>query len=170
MTELGILDGLAAFSPILVATVCLDIDTAASDLDIICHAPQLETFSSVATALYGSCPGFLLRASGRGATVASFHFAGLEFEIFAQPVQVHEQNAYRHLCQTARVIRLGGDPWKHAIRRLKERGMKTEPAVALCLALEGDPFEAVLSLEETPDAVLAELVRERRPALEKLAK
>jgi hypothetical protein len=37
--------------------------------------------------------------------------------------------------------------------------MKTEPALATCLALEGDPYQAVLALEALSDEEILEKVR-----------
>lgn len=167
--KLGILEDLREFSPVLVATVCLDIDTATSDLDIVCCAKDDAVFRAKATGLFGSCARFAIRQSSReGATVVTFMFDGLELEIYALGVPVQQQRAYRHMCQTARVLRLGGPDWNRAIRALKERGLKTEPAVALCLGLSGDPFAEVENLEALSDERLAALVRERHPALDKI--
>lgn len=169
LSALKIFDDLADFSPVLVSTVCLDIDTASSDLDIICFAPECDRFHSAVTTLYGSFDRFTIRESSRGdALVAGFWFEGLEIEIYAQPIIVTEQRAYRHLCQTARVIAWGGDVMRNSIRRLKEQGIKTEPAIARCLHLDGDPYEAVEALERLSESDLAYLVASRVPTLEKI--
>ena len=170
LTELEILSQLREFTPVLVATVCLDIDTPASDLDIVCCAKDAALFRGKVTSLYGSFESFSIRDSSReGATVVTFIFGGLELEIYALGVPVEQQRAYRHLCQTARVLRLGGPAWNRAIRFLKQQGIKTEPAVALCLGLAGDPFEQVEALETLSDAELQALVMARHPALEKIS-
>jgi len=168
LSELRIFDDLAPFSPVLVATVCLDIDIPSSDLDIICCAPDLALFSATVTRLYSSFKQFTLRESSRGdALVAGFWFDGIEIEIYAQTRAVSEQRAYRHLCQTARVLHYGGDVIRNGIRRLKEQGIKTEPALARCLGLNGDPYEGVEALEQLSDQELEDLVVNRLPALEK---
>jgi hypothetical protein len=81
----------------------------------------------------------------------SFFTNSFEIEIFGQPVPTEQQNAYRHLVQINRVLVVGGEVVRQALRTLKVGGMKTEPALAQLLNLEGDPYQAVLALEEMDD-------------------
>ena len=46
-----------------------------------------------------------------------------------------------------------------AVVRLKEEGLKTEPAFASVLGLNGDPYEAMLMLEEKSDEELVGLIQ-----------
>ena len=46
----------------------------------------------------------------------------------------------------ARLLELGGDPARQAIRRLKQSGLKTEPAFARYFQLEGDAYQVDLRL------------------------
>jgi hypothetical protein len=149
LRSLRVLEVLAEFDPVVASTVCIDIDIPSSDLDIICEVHDPVGFESKLLELFGSMRCFQVRRSdaGSGVVAASFFHGEWEYEVFGQPIPVERQNAYRHMRQTFRVVSLGGEVWRDAIRTLKMRGVKTEPAVALALGLEGDPYEAVLSLE-----------------------
>ena len=164
LNKLGIFDDLKSFSPTLVSTVCLDIDTATSDLDIICHAPCSAEFCRAVTLIYRDLNDFTITPL-EGATVCLFRFAGWGIEIYAQPLPVIKQSAYLHLCQTSRVLQFGGAPFRNAIRALKEVGVKTEPAVAQCLGLTGDPYRGVEDLIKLSDQELQSLLNKQRSLL-----
>lgn len=160
LQALGILESLSEYDPVLVSTVAIDIDIPSSDLDIICQVDDLRVFERRLKEMFGNLRGFQVRRSlcDPEAIVSSFFYSGWEIEVFGQAVPVERQNAFRHLQQTSRVIAQGGDLWKRAIRSHKERGMKTEPAVAFALRLTGDPYLAVLSLERLREEELGTLM------------
>jgi hypothetical protein len=145
----------------LASTVCLDIDIESSDLDVICEAPDLDEFSAFLASTFGTLQGFALHRSQsqEPAVVGQFFYGGWEYEVFGQSVPVERQNAFRHMVQIDRVVSCGGDAWRVAIRNLKRDGIKTEPALARCLGLDGDPYQAVLSLEAISDEELLAKVR-----------
>jgi Domain of unknown function (DUF4269) len=155
--SLKVLESLAEFDPVVASTVCIDIDIPSSDLDIICEVHDPIAFESKLREIFRNLRSFQVRRSGAGSgvVVASFFHCEWEYEVFGQPIPVERQNAYRHMQQTFRVVSLGGEVWRDAIRTLKIKGLKTEPAVALALGLEGDPYEAVLSLESLSREELA---------------
>jgi hypothetical protein len=78
--------------------------------------------------------------------------------VFGQALPVERQAAYVHLLQTHRVIQLGGEPWRSAIQKLKSNGIKTEPALAQLLGLTGDPYQAVLQLQNHDDESLIAII------------
>jgi len=160
LSELRILDALAPFDAVLVSTVNTNIDVESSDLDVICEVYDFDAFEALLVSLYETKPGFTVSRSESDppALVASFYHNDWEYEVFGQPLPIERQNAYRHMVQTHRVISLGGDTWREAIRSLKRDGMKTEPAVAYCLRLEGNPYQAVLALEQLSDVDLVHLL------------
>ncbi len=84
-----------------------------------------------------------------------------EFEIYASPLPVEKQNAYRHLSIMKRLIDIGGKNFCDKIRHLKINGLKTEPAIAKLLNLDGNPYNAVLSLEYKKEEELEKLMRNR---------
>jgi hypothetical protein len=161
LQDLRILEVLRAYDPMLASTVCLDIDIESSDLDVICEAPDLDEFSAFLASTFGTLQGFALHRSQsqEPAVVGQFFYGGWEYEVFGQSVPVERQNAFRHMVQIDRVVSCGGDAWRVAIRNLKRDGIKTEPALARCLGLDGDPYQAVLSLEAISDEELLAKVR-----------
>lgn len=160
LRESRVLERLVEFDPVLASTVSIDIDISSSDLDIICEMSDPDRFEAKLIDLFGGFRGFQIARVQREpiAVVASFFHGEWEYEVFGQPLPVERQNAFRHMEQTCRVVTRGGESWKHAIRVLKERGMKTEPAVAFILRLAGDPYEAVLALERLSDGELDSLL------------
>jgi hypothetical protein len=79
-----------------------------------------------------------------------------------------QQYAFRHSVVEHAVLRTGGPAWRAAVRRLKEQGLKTEPAFATLLQLPGNPYEALLTLEKlSPAELAARLARIALPAGER---
>lgn len=74
--------------------------------------------------------------------------AGRDIPCNMEPVR---SNAYRHMLVEARVLRLLGGEFMRRVVELKEKGVKTEPAFARLLGLDGDPYVAVLGLENVSD-------------------
>ncbi len=157
LLESRVLEILRDYDPVLVSTVCVDIDIPSSDLDVICEARDLEAFSSFLSSVFGTFRGFSLHRSDRSppAIVAQFFHGSWEYEIFGQNLPVERQAAFRHLVQIDRAVGLGGVSWREAIRTFKLGGMKTEPALARCLGMGVDPYDAVLSLEDLSDNELS---------------
>jgi hypothetical protein len=160
LQALGVATVLCGFDPVLAGTVPLDVDLPASDLDIICEVPPARQpeFARQLRAHYGQLPGFwlgLAQMAEPPATVARFEYAGTLIEVFGQALPTRQQNAYRHLAVEHAVLTLGGEPWRQAVRALKQQGLKTEPAFATLLRLPGDPYAALLALAELPPAALA---------------
>ncbi|MGG4446911.1 DUF4269 domain-containing protein [Brevibacillus porteri] len=158
-----IMEVLSDYHPVLAGTIPLDIDVVQSDLDIICESHDLEQFAQAVRTAFGCLPGFEVTHSDVNSTptcVISFFTAGFWFELFAQPVAVEMQNAYRHMDIEARLLDIGGlDAYKQ-IRTLKQNGIKTEPAFARYFHIPGDdPYEALLQLEPLTDQELRQRVQ-----------
>jgi hypothetical protein len=165
LEDLGILTTLGAFDPVVTGTIPLGIDLPGSDIDIICEvAPAAElAFAQLLRTHYGHQPAFQIgRAANAGppALVSSFCHLGTEIEVFGQALPTAHQYAYRHLVVEHAVLRAGGPAWYTAVRRLKAQGLKTEPAFAALLQLPGNPYEAVLTLENLSPAELAARVNQ----------
>jgi hypothetical protein len=160
LAQLGILTTLRGFDPVVAGTIPLGIDLPDSDIDVICEVALADvlTFEQLLRAHYGHLPAFRLGtvASGeRPALVSSFRYAGVEIEVFGQALPTAQQYAFRHLVVEHSVLRAGGPAWPAAVRHLKQQGLKTEPAFAALLHLPGNPYEALLTLENLPPAELA---------------
>jgi hypothetical protein len=146
LAQLGILTTLRRFDPVVAGTIPLGIDLPDSDIDVICEVAlaDVPTFEQQLRAHYGHLPAFrvgTLASGERPALVSSFRYAGVEIEVFGQALPTAQQYAFRHLAV------------EHAV--LKQQGLKTEPAFAALLHLPGNPYEALLTLENLPPAELA---------------
>lgn len=159
--ELEIMHKLAPFNPLLCGTVPLNIQTRQSDLDIICEVNDFDPFADLVSRHYGHFPGFSLSVSNgfpSPALTARFSTVAFPIEIFGQSCPVRKQHAYRHMVQEGRVLALAGEHFREQAIRLKESGLSTEVAFARLLDLPGDPYEAILSLEQLTDTTIASLL------------
>ncbi len=157
LCETGVLECLAAYNAVLAGTIPLGIDVAGSDLDIICEQHDSAAFSNALCEHFGDYEAFHLHQTawdGMAVVIGRFRYQGMPFEIFGQPKPVHQQNAYKHMVIEHRLLQLGGEEAKRAIRALKEQGYKTEPAFARYFQLEGDPYQTLLALAELDDDAL----------------
>ncbi|GEM_PF-193705 len=164
LQQLRIFEVLRDYDPLLVGTIPLGIDVAGSDLDIICEAYDLDAFERAVRTAFGKMVGFTLRRkriNDLPVLVAKFIHDGFPVEIFGQPRPVCEQHACRHLIVEARLLALGGEDARRAIRRLKREGLKTEPAFARYFGITGDPFARLLELAELDDAALIHAITMR---------
>jgi hypothetical protein len=149
LMEVGVLRDLAEFTPVLAGTIPLDLDIEGSDLDILCAAQELGEFQERLIRLYARHEGFRVgqvEINGVRSVIANFSCRGFPFEVFGQPVPVVEQNGYRHMDVEARLLALGGEEAREAIRNLKRQGIKTEPAFARYFQLPGDPYATLAHL------------------------
>lgn len=142
---------LAPYSPEVVGTLPLAIDTPQSDIDILCHAPDLEAFGQWADQTFGDFDGYVTyqRDATRyvaTAKVVRFDCDGLPIEIFATDCPSREQFGFIHLLVEARILWVMENDFARQIRELKIAGVKTEPAFAKLLGLKGDPYIALAEL------------------------
>jgi hypothetical protein len=149
LQELWIIQVLGQFNPTLVGTLPIGIDIPGSDLDIICEATDLDSFSMMVRMEFSRQKDFNLKfktINDLPSTVATFHYKDLPIQIFAQPIPVEQQNAFRHMLVEARLLEIGGPKAIQEIRQLKLYGLKTEPAFARYFHLTGDPYARLLEL------------------------
>ncbi|HEX8059814.1 MAG TPA: DUF4269 domain-containing protein, partial [Cyclobacteriaceae bacterium] len=112
-----------------------------SDIDIICFYLDAKEFMSE---LKNSKRKNL---NGVDSVIANFDFNGFQFEVVGQQVPVTEQVAYRHMVVEWRILEERGEQFRRQVIALKESGVKTEPAFAQLLGLQGDAYSAILDYE-----------------------
>lgn len=150
LKELGVFEALKKYHPILTGTIPIDIDLPESDLDIICECENHTAFSTKLLELYADKTDFEIDSgnwNGIEFTLVKFKTGNIEIEIFGQNIPTEMQNAYRHMIIEAKILNSKGPEFKSKIRKLKSEGLKTEPAFAQLLGLNGNPYEALLKVE-----------------------
>ncbi|MDX5420741.1 MAG: DUF4269 domain-containing protein [Hymenobacteraceae bacterium] len=150
LAEHKVMEALKPFVPLLAGTIPIGIDTAESDLDIICCWSDKSSFCAVLNQHFSECQAYHIKekeVKGRESVVARFYLGGFEVEVFGQSRPSREQEAFRHMLVEYRLLQHHGEAFRQQVLALKRQGMKTEPAFAKLLQLQGDPYEALLSLQ-----------------------
>ena len=148
---LQIFEILQDFTPVLAGTIPLGIEIPSSDLDILCEAHDADAFEYRVTTAFSGRTGFQIKSEmvdGLPTTIVNFEADRFPIEIFAQPPPVIQQNAYRHMVVEARLLAIGGPNAANEIRKLKQKGLKTEPAFAEYFRLSGDAYATLLALAD----------------------
>ncbi|TRX65669.1 DUF4269 domain-containing protein [Flammeovirga kamogawensis] len=151
LTNNKIISSLKDFSPILIGTIPINIAIENSDLDIICHFTDENYFRKLLIEKFSNYEKFKIYENTSQeslAIVANFFIDDFEIEIFGQDIPTSQQRGYLHMLIEHRILLEKGNDFRKRIIKLKEQGYKTEPAFAHELGLEGDPYEAVLSLDK----------------------
>lgn len=151
LMKLKIFDLLSDYQPILTGTIPIDIDTPESDLDLICCCSNHVQFAEQLTSFFGQQKNFKLNThyyNDIKCTIATFQTTNFVIEIFGQNMPTAQQNAYRHMLIEYRVLQEKGAAFKAEVQKLKQAGWKTEPAFAKLLGLSGDPYEALLMIND----------------------
>jgi hypothetical protein len=146
-----IFDILAEFSPILAGTFPIEIDIPGSDFDILCCFANPDYFSSVLKENFQTQDGFTrqeMEMEGERIVLANFNLDGFPVEIFGQNIPVLQQRAFRHMIVENRILQEKGEAFRKEIIRLKIAGVKTEPAFAQLIGIEGDPYLGLLEYGE----------------------
>jgi len=163
--QLNLLKLLSKYNPTPIGTPPLNIQINTSDIDIACTATNLTEFVSTVTSIYSNQSNFssdFFQTRGKDAARCSFEFNNWEIELFCQTIPIEEQWGVRHFEVEKRLLILAPEI-KCRVVQLKRNGLKTEPAFADILGLIGDPFEAVLALENVADVVLIVLLLRYKP-------
>ncbi|PRH87150.1 DUF4269 domain-containing protein [Labrys okinawensis] len=156
----GLLDLLRAYDPHVAGTPPLGVDLPASDIDILCHAPDALAFTrTIWQALVGA-PAFSIHqwTGGGRPVIATFTAQGWCFEIFASIQPVAEQAGWRHFLVERRLLALGGEALRSSVVQHRQAGLKTEPAFAAALGLKGDPYRDLLELHRQTDGDLVAIL------------
>lgn len=145
-----IFEKLKKYNPILTGTIPIGIDLPESDLDIICECRNHSEFNSYLINQFSKKKDFKvysIKQNGIESTIAEFKTDNFLIEIFGQNIPTENQNAYRHMMIENKILKEKGSEFKQKIIKLKSNGIKTEPAFAKLLGLEGDPYTELLNLE-----------------------
>lgn len=164
LTDAGVFDPLAPYHPEIAGTIPLGLDTPESDVDLLCEAADADLFVRDILPL-ARFPGFSVHRKPDAdppAVVCRFRVGDLPVEVFAQPIPVIAQRAHRHMEVEGRLLAAAGHDAAGAIRLLKARGVKTEPAFAEHFALPGDPYAALLEMWGWSDRDLAAAAEQGR--------
>ena len=162
LEEGGLLKRLAAYSPLLVGTIPIDVDVETSDLDLLCVAADLDRFESDIRSHFGRAHAFTTwrrSLDGLPSQVARFKIGGFEIEIFGQDRIHREQLGFLHLVAEARLLAEAGEGARQDIRRLKVNQWKTEPAFCVVFYLPGDPYQTLAELATAELGRVIEIVR-----------
>jgi len=148
--KLDIFEKLKIYNPILTGTIPIEIDVPNSDLDIICECKNHLEFSAFLLQQFANKNDFRIYSkeqNGIESTIAEFRTENFTFEIFGQNIPTEEQNAYRHMIIEDRILKQKGAEFKLELIKLKSKGIKTEPAFAKLLGLNGDPYTELLKID-----------------------
>ncbi|MGY0216341.1 DUF4269 domain-containing protein [Endozoicomonadaceae bacterium StTr2] len=157
VSESGIIGKLSHYSPEIVSTIFVELDTDSSDIDIVCSYQARDVFVNDLDSILEGFGSDTLKVSD-DRVVGVFHFNGFMFEIFASETPVALQPGYRHYQIMKRLVAAGGPDFAEKIRKLKATGMKTEPAICHLLQIAGDPYTCILDIENWSDEALVSSV------------
>ncbi|MEK6554105.1 MAG: DUF4269 domain-containing protein, partial [Bdellovibrionota bacterium] len=149
----------AEFDPLVAGTFPLGIHTKRSDLDIIVLGRDLNVIRDLIKAQksWGAVELKRHRTNDLESLTANFTFEGVPFEIFSQSKDTVKQQAYKHFLIEERLLKYKGPKLAERIRDLRQQGLKTEPAFAVALGLDDDPYKALLLLENLKPQDLARI-------------
>lgn len=156
LTRTRVMEILAPYDAVLAGTIPLGIDIQSSDLDVICEVHDFDAFSVFMREHFGQYEDFNIRYLDRDRVVCGFFEEEEEVEVYGSIVPSRQTNGFRHMLIESRLLKILGAQFADKIQALKLQGMKTEPAFAWLLGLQGDPYKAILSLEAYTDEQLAE--------------
>ncbi|WP_346939103.1 DUF4269 domain-containing protein [uncultured Clostridium sp.] len=161
LKEIDIFNGLRKFNPILVGTIPINIDIENSDLDIICEVYDFKEFQKIVENKYSMFSKFHISNNSTDSETiltVNFYVEDIEIEIYAQSLNSCKQNGYRHMVVEDRILKLGGERTREDIIILKKSGLKTEPAFARYLGIDGNPYDELLKLEEYSDKKIRDIL------------
>ena len=164
----NVLIDLKHLSPVVAGTFPLNINVAGSDIDVLICGNNLREMKSLLIQKYGSWMNFQCRemsVQGEETILSSFSFQGIDFEIFGQKKPSIQQTGYLHFLIEERLLKIGGPIFQNQIKTAREQGLKTEPAFAQVLGLQGDPYQQLLLLQRKTHEELSALFAFVEPPL-----
>lgn len=148
LKEAYVIDKLKKYDPILVGTIPINIDVDNSDLDIICCYTDKYEFIATLKNEFSQEKKFTIRQNDTpNNVVCNFFIDNFEIEVFGQNTPTSQQNGYRHMLIEYKILQEKDEAFRQEIINLKKQGIKTEPAFARLLKIEGDPYIELLKYE-----------------------
>lgn len=159
LTELQLPERLLHYEATIIGTPPLGVDIESSDIDIACTANDPDQFKSDTARLFGHFTAFRiadLHELEVPAVRATFTAGDWTIDLFCQAIGIDLQHGVRHFRLEQRLLRIRPG-LREQVLCLRKAGLKTEPAFAKVLGLDGDPYAAMLGVENHTDAQLAAL-------------
>lgn len=154
---------LKEFNPILVGTIPIGIDVEKSDLDIVCeiNLENKDNLKNISIKNFSQLENFKILDTflTTGVIVINFFVDNMEIEIYASKVSSIKTNGYRHMVIEDRILNCCNLKFKENIVSLKRSGIKTEPAFAKLLELNGNPYEELLNFGNLRDSDIKEKLK-----------
>ena len=163
--ELDLLGKLAEFSPVVIGTPPLGIDIASSDIDIACSCVELTRFKNFSVSEFEKFDNFHCRDAilqDQDSIIIQFHALNWDIELFCQSLSTDQQWGVRHFKIEQKLLEIA-PRLKAIVTDLKQNGIKTEPAFASALGLSGDPYSAMLDLENMTHDELTRIIKYTHP-------
>ncbi|GAA6151974.1 DUF4269 domain-containing protein [Pseudoteredinibacter isoporae] len=157
IANLGIEGDLSAYGAEVVSTLLLGFHSPKSDIDVVCCYSDQSSFATELAGLYGALENFELKVC-QEYCLCRFYFQGFQFEIYGEETPVIKQNAYRHFQIMRRVKMLSDEKFARNVRALRRQGFKPEAAICQLLGIDGEPYHAILVLENKTNEALTELL------------
>jgi len=148
LTENKVMEKLANFQPLLVGTVPIGIAIKDSDLDIVCSLEDKQAFRGEIQEHFANYPQFSVVEKifqHEFTVIVRFVMDTFPLEIFAQNKPSEQQIAFQHMLIEYKILLAKGGKFRNEIIRLKESGIKTEPAFVQLLKLKGNPYQSLLN-------------------------
>ncbi len=160
LKKINIFKILKDYQPILVGTIPIEIDIDKSDLDIICKVDNFNDFRNLLINNFDKYNNFkIIYNEDSTAIICNFDVEDMEIEIYSTKEDTDKLASYRHMIIEDRLLHLGGHKFRDNIINLKKQGLKTEPAFAKVLKLEGNPYYALLLIENYSNEDLIKLIK-----------
>lgn len=152
LQDLGIMEYLKSYNPLLTGTIPIEIDIEGSDLDIVCSVRGFDEFEKKVRDRYGELDGYRARRL-EDSIVINFYCEKMEIELYGNRKPSDMQNAYLHMLVEGKLLGMGGESFRKEIIELKKSGIKTEPAFCKILKIEGNYYEKMLDEESMIEAL-----------------
>lgn len=137
------------YQPVIVGTYPIDIQVEGSDIDIVMTCDDYDEIVPVLKDQFSEYSGFELDV--KDVVICRFEYDHYLFELYISHKPVESLNSYRHLVIEDKILNHFDDDFKKEVIELKKKGIKTELAFALLLGLSGNPYDALLNIDDLSD-------------------